>query len=364
MMNISILQRCGQGYYNQQLEGYPFTFEQVSYLLMIFENEGILRNELKTKGNFDQGQLTKGIESLIKMGYLEDAKKHLYTTELTENIIGELYLIRKQWWEKLTKGLSQDEIDLYEKLQEKLVSNALHDEIKEDDEVSIFGIQKLSLLDYPGKMACTLFTGGCNFRCPFCHNGDLVFLPENINKYHEVEVFDFLKKRVSVLEGVCISGGEPLLQKNLKVLLKKIKALGYQVKLDTNGTFPNKLKELVEAGLVDYVAMDIKNDLNNYAKTAGLEELDVSMIQESVQFLMKGTIPYEFRTTVVKEFHHEDNFEAMGKWLAGAEAYYLQSFEDGPCVIQAGLHACSKEELQKYEQIIKKYIPNTSIRGI
>ena len=178
------------------------------------------------------------------------------------------------------------------------------------------------------------------------------------------DVLSFLKKRVSILEGVCISGGEPLLQGTLKPFLRKIKKLGYAIKLDTNGTNPDKLKELVAEGLVDYVAMDIKNSKERYAETSGIHHMDLTSIEESVRFLMEGSIPYEFRTTVVKEYHRLEDILAIGTWLKGANAYYLQNFEDGECVIQQGLHGLEKEELEAYQAQLKPYIENTLIRGI
>ena len=372
LMNNSILYRCAQKFYDKQLEHYQIGAGQILFLIMIYENEGITMQNLACKGAFDKGTITKGIQKLEELGYVKSVPgkddkrvRQLYTSDKTKNIISELYLIRRQWWERLTKNLSQEEIDLFEEVQEKITQNAMQYDVEEDEKsLKIFGMQKLTLLDYPGKMACTIFTGGCNFRCPFCHNGDLVFLPENMAEMSVEDILSFLKRRVSILEGVCISGGEPLLQAQLTPFLRKVKELGYQIKLDTNGTNPEKLKELVEEGLIDYVAMDIKNDPSHYAETAGIHSIDMTRIEKSVQYLLQGNIPYEFRTTIVKEYHTKENMEAIGQWLKGARAYYLQNFEDGECVIKKGLHACEKEELEAFAQSVKAYIPNTAIRGI
>ena len=372
LMNNSILYRCAQKFYDKQLEHYQIGAGQILFLIMIYENEGITMQNLACKGAFDKGTITKGIQKLEELGYVKSVPgkddkrvRQLYTSDKTKNIISELYLIRRQWWERLTKNLSQEEIDLFEEVQAKITQNAMQYDVEEDENsLKIFGMQKLTLLDYPGKMACTIFTGGCNFRCPFCHNGDLVFLPENMAEMNVEDILSFLKRRVSILEGVCISGGEPLLQAQLTPVLRKVKALGYQIKLDSNGTNPDKLKELVDEGLIDYVAMDIKNDPEHYAETAGIHSIDMTQIEKSVQYLMQGNIPYEFRTTIVKEYHTKETMEAIGKWLKGANAYYLQNFEDGECVIKKGLHACEKEELETFAQIVRAYIPNTAIRGI
>ena len=192
----------------------------------------------------------------------------------------------------------------------------------------ISGMQKLTLLDYPGKTACLLFTQGCNFRCPFCHNASLVV---NIPKEAEIsedEFFKFLQKRKGILDGVCVSGGEPLLQPDIELFIRKIKDMGFAVKLDTNGSFPDKLIHLVEEGLVDYVAMDIKNSPETYVLTAGVDVLDMEAIRGSVLYLKDGNIPYEFRTTVVKHYHSKEGFEEIGKWLVGADKYFLQNFVD------------------------------------
>ena len=196
----------------------------------------------------------------------------------------------------------------------------------ENEAVHFFGLQKLTLLDYPGKMACTLFTGGCNMKCPFCHNSELVFLPESMMEINQDDIDQFLDKRQGLLEGICITGGEPLIHPGLKTAIAKMKAKGYKIKLDTNGTYPDYLKELIEEGLVDYVAMDIKNAPAKYAMTAGVEQLNLDAIEASMHYLMENHIPYEFRTTIVKEFHEKEDIEAVGKWIKGAKSYYLQNF--------------------------------------
>ncbi len=226
----------------------------------------------------------------------------------------------------------------------------------------IKGLQKLTLLDYPGKVACTVFTGGCNFRCPFCHNASLVthIDSETIN---EEDLFSFLNKRVGILEGVCITGGEPTLQPDIEDFIKKIKDLGYAVKLDTNGYRPDILKSLCEKGLIDYVAMDIKNSPLKYALTAGIDDLDFAKIEESAAFLLGGDVDFEFRTTVVKELHEKSDFAQIGKWLKSDAKYFLQSFIDSGDTIESGLNPHSDEDLGMFLTVLKEYIPNVQIRG-
>lgn len=224
------------------------------------------------------------------------------------------------------------------------------------------GFQKLTLLDYPEKVACILFTMGCNFRCPFCHNASLVRAEEK-PQITEEEVLAFLKKRKGVMDGVCISGGEPLLYEELGDFIRKVKSLGYSVKLDTNGSFPERLKSLVREGLVDYVAMDIKNSFDNYDKTTGIKT-DLNNIKESIDFLMSGAVRYEFRTTLVKELHTYENMESIGKMIKGAKRYFLQNFKDSGDVLCENMHPLTEDELENMEQIAKKYVPNTICRGM
>ena len=229
--------------------------------------------------------------------------------------------------------------------------------------MDIQGLQKMTLLDYPGKVACTVFLGGCDFRCPFCHNGELVLSPAPAQMDQE-ELLAFLKKRRGLLDGVCITGGEPLLRPDLGQLLEAVKALGYPVKLDTNGSHPAALRDLAQRKLVDYVAMDIKNSPALYPLTAGVPELDLGPIRESVAFLLEGTVDYEFRTTVVREFHDGDSFRAIGPWLAGAKRYFLQSFVDRDTVIREGLHPWDRESLQTFADLVRPWVPSVELRGV
>ena len=208
------------------------------------------------------------------------------------------------------------------------------------------GLQKLTLLDYPGKVACTVFTAGCNLRCPFCHNAGLV-LPERL--YQDVtedDVFAFLKKRTGILDGVAITGGEPLLHAEMPAFLRKVKSLGFLVKLDTNGSFPDRLEALIAEGLVDRVAMDIKNAPSLYAETAGIPGLDLTPFERSKNLLLSGTVDYEFRTTVVKGLHTKESLIEAARWIAGAKEYYLQQFKDSGDVIDiGGLSAYDEKEM-------------------
>lgn len=228
--------------------------------------------------------------------------------------------------------------------------------------MKIKGLQKLTLLDYPGRLAATVFLGGCNMRCPFCHNASLVVRPDN-TEITEDELFAFLESRRGKLSGVCVTGGEPTLNRELPSFISKIRALGYSVKLDTNGTNPEMLESLIRDGLVDYVAMDIKTSIENYGRVSGIPDIDTSKIERSIDLLLSGTVPYEFRTTVVRELHTASDFEAIGRRIEGARAYFLQSFKDSGDLIEDGFSSYSGAEISALLDIVKVYIPNAQIRG-
>lgn len=230
--------------------------------------------------------------------------------------------------------------------------------------MKIYGMQKTSLVDYPGQVATTLFTGGCNFRCPYCHNGDLVEGLSNITPYDEEEIFEHLKKRASVLDAVVISGGEPTLNADLPDFIKRVKSLGYLVKLDTNGTNPGMLRDLVESHLVDYVAMDIKHSRVKYPTIACSETFQMDDILASVDYLKEGHVAYEFRTTLCVELHRETDITAIGLWLAGAKCYYLQPYRESDQVLQPGFHPHSKEKLQDFVTLLSAFVDKVEIRGM
>lgn len=229
--------------------------------------------------------------------------------------------------------------------------------------MKIYGLQKTTLVDYPGHVATTLFTGGCNFRCPYCHNGDLVIGLDDIEPYAMEDIFSHLQKRKGVLDGVVISGGEPTLQTDLPDFIRQIKELGYLVKLDTNGTNPAMLRSLVEEGLVDYVAMDIKHSRAKYASISHAADDSLESIAASVNYLKEGHVDYEFRTTLCKELHKETDMTAIGLWLMGAKAYYLQPYKESEQVIQPGFHPHDAATLESFVHILSAFIPKVEIRG-
>jgi pyruvate formate lyase activating enzyme len=225
------------------------------------------------------------------------------------------------------------------------------------------GLQKISLVDYEGKVACTLFTAGCNFRCPFCHNADLVIYAKNVNYIPFNEILDYLNKRKGMLDAVVITGGEPTLMPDLKEKLYEIKKLGYKIKLDTNGTNPDIVKELVDLKLIDYVAMDIKNSYEGYSKTVGLENINEKAILESINYLLSGAVDYEFRTTLVREFHNDEDIRNIAKMIKGAKRYYLQEFKNSGHCIDSNLHEVPLHDAMRFKSILLPYINEVKLRG-
>ena len=227
--------------------------------------------------------------------------------------------------------------------------------------MNVQGYQKLTLLDFPGKTACTVFTGGCNLRCPFCHNAGLVRTPL-AEQNASAEVLEYLAKRRGILDGVCVTGGEPLLQPDLAEFLKQVRDLGYAIKLDTNGSLPDRLAAILAQGLVDYVAMDIKSSPQGYALATGAD-IDPAVYARSVQILRESGIPHEFRTTAVGGIHTPEDFVRIGQWLGDVPAYFIQRFVDSGQLLGEGFYPFSIEEMEHLLTTVREYIPAAQLRG-
>ncbi len=225
------------------------------------------------------------------------------------------------------------------------------------------GLEKLSLVDFDDKITCTLFSAGCNMRCPFCHNGPLVVHADRARKIPWTEIRSYLEKRKGMLDAVTISGGEPLLYPDVAARIREIKDLGFLIKLDTNGSFPDRLEALVALGLVDYVAMDIKNSKGKYPMTVGVGDFDVSKVEASVSFLLKGTVDYEFRTTVMEEFHDADDFKDIADWVKGAKRYFIQEYKDREGCIERGFHMVPKEKALEFKALLEAEGIPARLRG-
>ena len=372
LIDISALYRNVQKYFDKTMAKYEIGSGQLIFLFLINEQEGITMNEVSRIGEVDKGTTTKSIQKLIEQGYVQarvdenDRRvKRLYTTQRALEIMNELYDLRNECRQKL--ALNTD-FDKFENLLDRVTTNSrmylnpepLYSGIK------IGGLQKMTMLDYPGKVAATVFTGGCNFKCAYCHNRDLVFVPDNYEFYDPDDVLAYLEKRKGILDGVCITGGEPLIQEDLEDFIRAIKEMGYLVKLDTNGYFPDRLAKICETGMVDYVAMDIKNSRERYYETVGLnaDVFRIKQIEASVKYLKASPIEHEFRTTVVREFHTKEDLVKIAKWIQGSEHYYLQQYTESSNVIQPGWSAYNKEEMTELLEAVQKYVPSAELRGV
>ncbi len=369
LLNISALYRNVNKYFDRQLIPYAIGTAQMLSLLVIYEHQGLTMQQLSTITELDKGTVTKNIQRLSDAGYIEivtdesDKRvRHLFTTERTQKIIADLYRIRNTCSNQLIKNVRDEEVDVLDRMSE---NSRIFSQDEDLSKLRIGGLQKLTLLDYPGKVACTVFAAGCNLKCPFCHNRDLVFVPENFEYYDPDEILAYLDKRRGILEGVCISGGEALLQREMFDFMRRIKEMGYLIKVDTNGQNSEALKEAIDEHLVDYVAMDVKNTWAKYSETVGmnLNEDQLNRYRETMKLLMEGDIDYEFRTTVVKTFHTKEDLMEIAGELKGCRAYYLQSFRSGENLIDQNCEGYSEEEMQDLLAAVQTILPQTYLRG-
>lgn len=367
--NISIINRYIQKYLDINLKQYDIGSGQFSFLLAIYENEMLTMQELNNILGLDKATVNKSIKKLIDLGYVDikvdqDDKrvKRVITTNKTNIIINDLYKIRNNCYQLLTQN--DKNIDLIiEKLANK--SNDYLSSVEDNYDIKIAGLNKLSLLDYPNELSSIVFTSGCNFRCPFCHNKELVFVPENINYYDVDKIYKFLNKRKNVLKAITISGGEPTLQQGLLDFMRKIKSMGYKIKLDTNGYNCDYLENILNSGYIDYVAMDIKNSKDKYAFTCGMENnnFDISKIEKSIELIKQSGIDYEFRTTVVDELHEVEDFYKIAEWIGKVKRYSIQYFKNGDNVIDNNFTSPSEDKIMRIKEVILQISDEVMVKG-
>ena len=366
LINLSVLYRNTQKYFDRVLAKYDIGSGQLLFLLMIYENDGITMQEITRRSEVDKGTTTKSISRLIEQGYVEarvDEKdrrvRHLHTAGPASRIMADIYDYRAR-----CRGILGDGCDFaaFEAMLAQVTDNSRKglSERSPLEEVRIGAFTKLTMRDVPGKTACRIDLAGCCFRCPWCNKKDLVFLPEKKEYISPETVMEFLKKRIGILDAVVVSGGEPLVQEGLLPLLEMIKEMGYPVYLETCGYEPQRLKEAIDRGLVDHVAMDVKNSRELYARTVGVNEssLDHSRIEEAVNILLAGNIPYEFRTTLIHEFHDEDSLMALAQSLHGAKKWVLRNYMETDGVIQPGFTPFETDEAENLCRKLQKTVPN------
>ena len=372
VLNISVLFRNIQKYFDRMLDPYDIGAGQLLSLIFIHENEGTTMQEVTRECEVDKGTTTKGIQRLIDQGYVmtrTDEKdrriKRLFTTEKTAAVMHDIYELRGQCLNALAEGV---DFEAFEETLEKVCENSRTKLAAEThyEGIRIGGLQRMTLYDYPDKVACTVFLAGCNLKCPYCFNRNYVFIPDNFEYIEPEEIFAYLQKRVGRLDAVCITGGEPLVQRELEPFLREIKNLGYLVKLDTNGCYPERMKNLFEEGLVDYIALDVKNVPGKYDETTGMNEgiFPADALKESVRWLLEGHVDYEIRTTVVRELHTEEDILAIAGTIRGTKRYCLQQYRDTGDLIQKGFSAYSKKEMIQILEKVREIIPAAVLRGI
>lgn len=372
LVNMSILYRNVMKYFDHVLAKYEIGYGQIVFLTFINENEGCTMQDVTNMCEVDKGTTTKSINRLIEQGYVQARQdindrrsKRLYTTKEANEVMRAIYQYRNDCRNVLAKNT---DFEAFSKMLEKVTQNARRN-LSENEDLSglkIGGFVKTSLIDYPGKVSCVIFTSGCMLKCPYCHNKDLVYIPENYSYFHPQEILDFLNKRKNILDGVCVSGGEPLMQEQLIPFLKEIKKLNYEIKLDTNGMRVDKLKQVVDLQLVDYIAMDVKQTKEKYALVSGCENsgFDVDNINACIQYIKACGVSYEFRTTVVKEFHTIEDIQEIARWIGNCESWYLQQFHDNGNCIQQGLHAYDVDEMKEICNSVKTIVENVALRGL
>ena len=369
-ISTGILYRCTSRHFDKLLSDLDIGYAQLIFLTHIYENEGLTMNALAQKGSYDKGTVTKSLQKLEASGYIEirgsesdRRQKAITTTAKCREIIHELFAEKQNWWNAVTAGLSEEERSVLQSALNRMSIKAQELEGgPSDSQVKLYGMEKLSMTDYPGKIACTLYTAGCNMRCPSCCRRDLVFLKETERLLEEEEVFAYLQKRKGLLDAVCIKGGEALMQNGILDLLKRIKELGYAVKLNTNGTYPQQLKEAIERGLLDYVALDLKGPLSSAEKVTGLSDFDPCSVLRSIELLKEGKAEHEFSTTVVQELHTEEDIREIAGMIKGAKRYVLKTYKGGTNVIREGLHPVSAETMKKYAEAAAPYVEEVLIR--
>lgn len=371
ILNLSVLFRNTQKYFDKMLAPYDIGSGQLTFLLIINENEGITMQDVTRISEVDKGTTTKSIQRLIEQGYVssvQDEKdhriKHLHTTDKASGMMRDVYELRNQCRAVLAQGI---DFDVFENMLDAACDNSrngLSSDVESFHTLKIGALDKTSITEYPGKVSAVVYTAGCNMKCPFCSKKDLVFIPEKYQYLSADDILQYLNKRHGLLDGVVISGGEPLIQDALIPFIRQVKDAGYAVKLDTNGTSADKLEILLQENLVDYVSLDIKNVPEKYALTSGLKSDSEyrDTILESIKLLRKNKVDHEFRTTVVQEFHTVEDIIEIAKFIGDSGRYVLQQFHAGDNVIQPDLHAYTMKEMEQMKEAVASIVKEVVIR--
>lgn len=368
LLDLSILYRSTQKYYDRMLQDSHLTYAQLPILVMIYEKEGISMQGIALQGGYDKGTISKNVKHLQAQGYIkviESAKdkrnRELYTTDAAKQIMSKVYGIRRDWWRHLIQDIDEDEMDQFIGMYQTMASNAREYADMKPHKIHFFQCEKLNISDYPDKLSTVLSTGGCNFRCPTCQKKDLVFLKEAANDIPLDEIMNHLKKRKNMIQAVCIQGGEPFMHPDIEFFLKEVKKLGYPIKITTNGSFPDLLKDFVKKKLIDYVCMEVKNGPTHYGISAGMGKYDISQVEESKDFLLENKVDYEFMIQLSKEYHSLRDIEELSSWINGAKSVCIYNNIEGKDTIEEGLHSWDEEDVKQAIDILKKHVKHVRV---
>lgn len=355
-MDSSILYRTTQKYFDRELQQFKLTYAQLPVLIMVYENEGISMQEIAFQGKYDKGTITKNVQKLESLGYLEvihsskdKRSKELYTTLKAKEIMSNVYEVRRNWWKQLNANMTDQDIEQFSHYFLNLSENAKKLVDFNDTSIKFYYHQKVNLNIYPNKIATVFYTGGCNFQCKTCFHPEYVFIRQNMQEIKEEDIYSFLQKRNKMIQAICICGGEPCMHPQLSEFLSYGKSLGYKICISTNGSYPDTLKSWIEDELVDYVILNIKQAPEFYSQAIGLNEYNCEKIEETIQYLKKNNLDYRFEITLNHDIHDSSKVQAMAKWLKSDTECILYSWN------------VEDESMKQYEKIFKTYLPNTKI---
>ena len=370
LLDISILYRSTQKYYDKMLQSLSLTYAQLPILILIYEHEGISLQQIAYEGGYDKGTITKQVQKLQEMGYIrvqssqrDKRAKELYTTQNARSIMNKIYGIRASWWQHISASIPENDMQKFSTFYKTMVVSAREFAQKDQEEIVFFDHQKLNIEIDPGKMSTIVWTGGCNFRCPFCERSRFIFLKEDSRVITGTKILQYLEERQNVLDQLVITGGEPLMHPELDSFLKEAKALGYQIRIETNGSYPQHLEDLIQNHRVDQVVMSLKNTPEKYGQSIGLDQAEIQKIQRSVDILLHCDLDVRFVIVPIKELHGQEDLIQMITWIKDAPCIELHSYQESMTPIQEGLHGYTHQELQSLLPQLQEITPNIKIKG-
>ncbi|MBM6831928.1 anaerobic ribonucleoside-triphosphate reductase activating protein [Faecalicoccus acidiformans] len=370
LLDISILYRSTQKYYDKMLQSLSLTYAQLPILILIYEHEGISLQQIAYEGGYDKGTITKQVQKLQETGYIrvqsskrDKRAKELYTTQKARSIMNKIYGIRASWWQHISASIPEEDMQKFSTFYKTMVVSAREFAQKDQEDIVFFDHQKLNVEIDPGKMSTIVWTGGCNFRCPFCDRSQFIFLKEDSRVITGAKILQYLKKRQNVLDQLVITGGEPLMHAQLDPFLREAKKMGYQIRIEINGSYPQHLQDLIKAKLVDQVVMSLKNTPEKYGQSIGVDQTEIQKIQRSVDILLHCDLDVRFTILPIKEFHSQKDLIEMISWLKDAASIELRTYHESMESIQKDLHGYTYQELQSLLPKLQEITPNIKLKG-